>query len=934
MDSGEKENVRKSLEFVIVGAPEEEGGVPDTDDPSSPSSSASPKSPRAPPTKRARLYRVFEYDEAHIESERAAAERVLSKMKKRKKNARPNRKSAGKPAETSDTESELHESLEEIDYEEEEYVIRPLYHARDLRDEEEMEDGEEEEVAVFCQAEHQHTGLVNQSALQRRSDADGSRWKIARREGATDEQSYRAQRIDWMGAEDGHEGTQHTMADLELDYTAHPGYSVEYRLIEEGSVNPEKEVRHAFHQVPGRPNVYAFGGFGGVGFEGCGLKDSWSDPKLIRRRDVHVQTWEDGSYDYVIQLPPCTPAQRKSQLKFSRAKPSHSLRDVSTSREDAKRKLDCLTLQMREYCVERAFEERSIDKGRVVLWQGDPKPRVVFLFKAVTKRVVGTAPYVFPTKSSKNGLGVLQAELTLALEEAIRECYSHAHGETIHWKRMQELIKAMVPICCKDTGPSDSKIDTRKAGVAMLYAVPFYDPTGWGKHKIDEHGNTEYGAGYASGSGGGKAQDWQSGTSSSEFPDNVLELTSFYVQKALDIMAPMVVISLNKFLTRYLNSGLDSKMLQWARDVRPNKWFRVKLLSARGHIVTPSSSSAKGKGKGKARVIQMFDPVTGVVVDEQRAETFGVRTLHPYYVGQNMQERMPTVKQTMAMVAKRLFQEMEMNKLISGKGHDVARFYMNPAKAMRDGTMEGDRQARNAKFEGVADLEMARWVGGNLVCRDATMDQIRKMTDSVASTSFISVFVLSDCDPGETFQSDFDFSTLLGTQEGGGNYALYHTPLREDASSCLGACVFPPNVPVGKLLDKVHLWPTQWMYEYVSRDSGRTGKLNHFLPPRFAKPVTCMEKHEEAKAEVLEKIKAILDRTVPNHEDGGRVYDPKARLSIKGKYLELKDEGPSGLFTKRVMITWMGNVWVLLEQEKQGEKHEKGSSGSNEATGT
>jgi hypothetical protein len=100
MDSGEKENVRKSLEFVIVGAPEEEGGVPDTDDPSSPSSSASPKSPRAPPTKRARLYRVFEYDEAHIESERAAAERVLSKMKKRKKNARPNRKSAGKPAET------------------------------------------------------------------------------------------------------------------------------------------------------------------------------------------------------------------------------------------------------------------------------------------------------------------------------------------------------------------------------------------------------------------------------------------------------------------------------------------------------------------------------------------------------------------------------------------------------------------------------------------------------------------------------------------------------------------------------------------------------------------------------------------------------------------------------------------------------------------
>jgi len=912
---------KKPLEFVIVGAPEEGGGVSAVSpfrNSSSAHSAAGPSCRAPPPAKRARLYRVFEYDESQVEHEQEVAARVLRKMKKRKKSARPNRGNSGnvkgKEPETSDTETYSQESIEGIEYDEEVYVIHPLYHAKDVRDDEELED-EEDEVAVICQAEHQYTGLVNQSALQRKSDVDGSNWRIA---GSGD---YEAQRLDWLffegdsGKEEDSgkegEGEPQTMEDLELDYTAHLCYSMDTRVIEAGRVHPEKEVYHAFHQVPGRPNVYAFGSFKGMGFDGCGLYDSWSDPRLILRRDVHVQTWEDGSYDYVLQDPKCTPTERKKQLKFSRAKPSHSLRYASTSREDAKRKLDCLTLQLREYCVERAFQDRAIDRGRVVLWQGDPKPRVVFLFKAVTKRVVGAAPYRMSTKNSTNGLGILQTELRLALEDAIRECYSHAYGEIIPWQRMQEFMKAMIPLCCQETGPAEKGVNTSKGGVALLYGVPIYDPTGWGKHAIDQYGYTEYDADYSQGNSFPKRfrkkQTQQSGIAGSEFPDNVLELTSFYVQKALDIMAPMVVVSLNKFLTRYLNSGLDSKMLQWARDVRPNKWFRVKLLSARGNANVRSSGKFQKKGKdaGNARVIQMVDPMTGVVVDEQRAETFGIRSFHPFYVTQNPQERHPVAKQTMVMVAKRLFQEMEMTKLIAGKGHAVTRFYLNPTQAMRNGTMKKDQEKRNAKFEGIPLPGVPRWIGGNLICREATMKQIEMMTDHIASTSLISVFVLCDCDPGE--ECECAFQTLLGTKDNGGNYVRYHIPLRENASSCSEACVFPPRIPITSVLERAQLWPSQWMYEYVSGSvgnpgkSGKSGKRNHFTLPRFREDIIdSMEKHEEAMEEVLGKIKEILDRAVPKED--GPTYDAKARLSLKAKFFDLRDGRPSGLFTKRVIV--------------------------------
>ncbi|MHA1682812.1 MAG: hypothetical protein ACTSUE_17875, partial [Promethearchaeota archaeon] len=787
--------------------------------------------------------------------------------------------------------------IEDIEWEEETYHIQPLYTAEDLQEGGE-DDGEEEdeEVAVFCQGEHQHTGLVNQSVLQRKADEDGSNWKIA----GKDDLNYQAERLDRVEFHgDDAYSVKQGLDDLELDYTAHVSYSTEPRWIMPGAVYPEKEVYHAFHQVPGRPNVYAFGNFIGEGFEGCGLEDSWSDPRLIKRRDVHVQTWEDGSYDYVLQDPLCTPAERKAQLRFTRAKPSHSIRYVSTSREDAKHKLDCLTLQLREFCVERAFRERSIDAGRMVLWQGDPKPRVVFLFKSVTKKVVGAAPYQLSIKNSHNGLGILQTELRLALEETIRTAYSHAYGEMIPWEKAHEFMEAMIPMCCQDTTTTEHRPNTRQGGIAILYGVPIYDPTGWGKHSIDKYGCTEYDTDYnrayrrpgQSSTKPAKNKTWNSGMAGSEFPDNVLELTSFYVQKALDIMAPIVVISLNKFLTRYLNSGLDSKMLQWARDVRPNRWFRVKLLSARGN--TTITTSSKGK-KSKTRVIQMIDPVTGVVVDEQRAETFGIRSFHPFYVTQNIKERHPVVKQTMAMAAKRIFQEMDMARLISGQGHGITRFYMNPVKAMNDGTMKSDKRRKKAKFEGIQAPDMARWTSGNLICNDATVDQIKMMMDQSASSHLISVFVLCDCDIREKCKCAFD-------EESNENYTFYHVHLREADTSCSEPCVFPPRIPVASFLNNVKLWPVQWMHHCVSAEF--TGKKkNHFVLPRM-KSIPSVKEHDESKLKAIREIETLLKRTKPSDEEERQQYDTETRLSFKSQYLTLVDQTiPSGLFTKRVIV--------------------------------
>lgn len=886
------------LECVIVGAPVEKGGVLHIH--------------RAPPsTKKARLYRVFEYDAAQIASEEEAARRVLTKLARKKRKAGDlGHVEKGKEL-TSSTDDEEDKMIEEIEWEEEEYHIQPLYHAEDIQDEE--HDEEEEEIAVFCQREHQYTGLLNQSMLQRRDNKEHEDWRIAGRE----ELNYQAERLDCVDfLEEGVESDKQGMDDLELDYTAHSSYSNEPRWIDQSPVHHGKEVYHAFHQVPGRPNVYAFGDFTGEGFDGCGLEDSWSDPRLIKRRDVHVKTWEDGTYDYVMQEPRCTPAERKQQLRFTRAKSSHSIRYANTSRKDANHKLECLTLQLREFCTERAFQERAIDSSRVVLWQGDPKPRVVFLFKSTTKKVSQCAPYRLPIKNSRNGLGILQTELRLALEDAIRTEYSRAYSEEIKWQKVQEFIRATIPLCCQDTMAAKDRPNTREGGVALLYGVPIYDPTGWGKHSIDKYGYTDYDADYSKsyhrGAGkSNKSQTWNSGIAGSEFPDNVLELTSFYVQKALDIMSPMVVISLNKFLTRYLNSGMDSKMLQWARDVRPNKWFRVKLLSARGNAAVSSSYKNSGKKrKNSARVIQMVDPNTGVVVDEQRAETFGIRSFHPFYVTQNPQERHPVIKQTMAMVVKRIFQEMDMTRLISGQGHDITRFYMNPIKAMNDGTMQADRARKRAKFEGVNPPSMARWISGNLICRKAEMDQIRMMTDQSSSSCLINVFVICDCNTKETCTCGFG-------DQSNGNYSFHHIPIcytehntpsvhRAENRLCSEIHVFPPKISMTSVIKGVQLWPVQWIHHHISTDS-KAQSRNHFSLPRM-KHIQNMEKHDEIKKKAVDEVEMLLNRTESNEEvsedeHDEDEHDEDERHALKAILMDLiKQRVSSCLFTKRVIV--------------------------------
>ena len=484
-------------QLLIVGAPVEEGGIPLI-------------SRAIVSTKKVKLTRVFEYNPAEIRDEYEASEHIIAKYARKSKRKRKRR---GKKVvnideidddiDIDDDDDDVH--LKHINYEEEEYIIQPLY---SIEGEKEGEEGGEEgeEIAVFCQPEHQKTGMPSVHVVRRNESwkpaqaevpdyyIEGGEKRLGKKDRTPIERNKKARvecdavRLDCIidplrgdGDDDNNYAHLQTLEDLELDHTAHLHYSNNPRLMEEGPVNREKYVYNAFHQVSGRPNVYAFGSFGGKGFDGCGVKDSWSHPNLILRRDMHVQSWEDGSYDYVIQTPRCTPAHRKKQLRHSRAKASHAIKSVNTSRKDARLKLQCLTAQFKEFCGEPAFMERCIGSDRVVIWQGDPKPRVVFLFKAVTKTIASTALYDLSNKCSGNHLGILQTELGNALRERIKSCYFHSHGEDIPWEQMEEFIKAMVPMCCRDTQSVEKRVDTNKGGVAILYAVPVYDPTGWGQ---------------------------------------------------------------------------------------------------------------------------------------------------------------------------------------------------------------------------------------------------------------------------------------------------------------------------------------------------------------------------------------------------------------------------------------------------------------------
>ncbi len=871
---------------MIVGAPVDKGGTPFV--------------PRAgPPTKNARLSRAFEYDANVIQDECHAAEKIQARYRrthKRLRRAPDDPRGKGPSEEFEDIEEYPSDTIPGIEYEHEEYHITPLYHARDLQDgSSSSSSSEEEEYAVFFQTEHRNTGLLNQAPMRPHKNLDGEQWTLAKRvstsipeeqpdadSGTSKDVDYEAHRLDG-----GH------LEDLELDYTAHPCFSNTPRYVGPNEVHNGKKVCHAFHQVPGRPNVYAFGTFKGTGFQGCGLKDSWSDPKLILRRDMHVKSWEDNSYDYVLQEPGCTAAMRKDQNKFSRAKPSHLLHLADTSRRESRQKLDCLTLQFKEYCQECAFEERAIDHNRIVLWQGDPKPRVVFLFKAVTKKVVGSAPYNLSSKCSKNHLGILQTALGHALEDIVEECYKHSYGENIAWQDLQEFVKAMVPMCCQDTGAAS--IDTTKGGIAILYGVPIYDPTGWGKHEIDEYGHTVYDTDYNSSSKKKGNTTWN--PTAAEFPDNVLNLTSFYVQKALDIMSPMVVVSLNKFLTKYLNSGLESKMLQWAREVRVNKWFRVKLLSARGRATTASSSKSKSKSKltQGPRVIQMIDPETGIVTAERRAETFGIRSFHPFYVTQNPQERHPVVKQTMSMIAKRLFRELDMESLISGKGHTLATFYMNPVQAMKEGKMKKKAQEEPIEFP-----PQTRWISGNIVCRDATQEQIYKL---VRKYKLIDVFLLCDCE--NKGPKDCKHTQDISIEDSVCNVRKF-THLKYPSCSKDN---FPPNVIFGPFVKKLSLWPVQWLHDHISGKEG-----NHFALPSM-KGCENLKAYRKTVHEGMVIAKTFIDQAcfpVPLRRRGSkkasgdkvRAIPAQSRLSLKHEWLELSEGLPSGLFTKRMIVDY------------------------------
>ncbi len=887
---------------IIVGAPPSKGGgeqqgvVPRA-------SSARQK------RKRVVLSRIFEYAPDVVADEREAARLVLELMEKRRKTGSLGRGTTC--AEHEKGKQRLSEVAEEIDdgqddnffrvagveHEEEAYVISPLYPSALLETE-----PQEDEFAVFQQAEHQHTGLLVQtpSAVRRDSEESSSMEQAEEEETdveggmiAPESSNYDARLLCSESRR------IHELEDLRLDTSSKAGMASNSRMIEAGPTHGIKRVCNAFHQVPGRPNVYAFQGFSGTGFDGCGIHDAWSNPDLISKRDEHVQSWQDGSYDYVMQGPEYTPAMRRDEMTRFMAKSFQGVHFANTTREEAKYKLDCLTRQLKEYCGKQALQERAIDSSRIVLWQGDPQPKIVFLFKAPTNKVLISSDYDLSHKCGGNHLGILQGALREALEEIITECYRQSYDEPISWQRLREFVYMMIPMCCQDT--HNKHIDTNEGGIALLYGVPMYDPTGWGKHSIDAYGCTEYDTDYTSSvrdknaRGSNRQRNNTAWTSAAqEFPDNVLELTSFYVQKALDLMSPMVVISMNKFLTKYLNSNLDAKMLQWAREVRPNKWFRVNLISAR------AGSLKRKKDDDAPRLIQYVDPETGVVV-YQRADCFGIRSYHPFYVESNRETLLPGVHQTMKMVVSRIFRELEMRDIISGKGHALSRFYVNPMKAMRTGEILTDGTKSTKNFP-----SKARWLSGNLICREASSEQVQRLRNEHHIIDFIHV---CDCPSASKCKCMPEIGQVIRKtcreEEEGGELRVKwihcsHIGCLKRIPSGKCEAEFPPKLPAVFFTRNAHLWPTQWIDSYV-----RVRKDNTMALPRLI--VRTLDEYHRLFQSGLDSIRLLVkesqDRSTKLKETGGTEENCviNSRFAVRRELSKLEEDIPS-LFTKRAII--------------------------------
>lgn len=430
-----------------------------------------------------------------------------------------------------------------------------------------------------------------------------------------------------------------------------------------------RSVRNAFSIIPGRPNCYSFGSsYDGKGFHGCKILDAFSLPQMYNRADTHINAWVQNTFD------------------SSTRKLSDGLHMVSTSREEAKLKLDRLYTQLTEFTNERAFIEKDLDEEHILVYRGDPMAKLVFLFKSPnfydTKDAIDPRNPCLPRTAKSNTLGIMQHVLKEKVMERIGNYCAHIELESgIVEKAMDHMLPILNGNCASDGHDS---------GVAFLYCIPIYDPEDWGKAKYRKE-NASVGLG-----------GYRAKAAMSDFPANVMEIFMRYAEIALNLISPAIVVSTSEFTTRCLSVGMNAKRMG-SRTTVPSKgkWFTVPLTLGGG-----------GNLGGMSRRFVNYE--TGDII-EQRTRSWCIRGVHPFLLKkESMKAReMPNVTMVMDRVASKLFEELRMPEYITGRESTLTKFCMTtPGRKVIEESKPG------------MDAPRAMHVRGNYVCRWAPPERI------------------------------------------------------------------------------------------------------------------------------------------------------------------------------------------------------------------
>lgn len=532
-------------------------------------------------------------------------------------------------------------------------------------------------------------------------------------------------------------------------------------IADDGPSLTERGKKRAFLEIPGKPGVYGFNGHEGVG--SSTVIDLWSKPELSQLRDRHVLSWENNTFHESLLRGVNSEADGELHIeKLIIGKRHVSM--IEDARERARFQIDCLTAQLREFCEKEALRVQHITPKRVLLMQGDAQAKVVFLIKTPPAKIFRKQcdartklPITYLLRNrEENGLGIHQTNLRIALLDVIQSTYEEMYGclPKDYAKRERILVgilNSILPMLGKEYGDVNENPRVGDCGgIAILYAMPLADPNNWtSSDPVVGDGND------------GELEDYYSRVNSSanfrdnlkkkkkistssyshgkpEFPANVMGITSFYVQKTLDIISPVVVVGLSWFLSKYLSSHLDANLFQLGNGEPINKFFKCRLLSS--YTSGNSGIGIRGKGGTEENTCKVVDPITGVVV-ERRNQVLCIRADHPYTIKLN-QSKEGGAKTSMKIVAEYLFKELGMRDIIAGKQRKEMVWTKYLSSACETGGDESSdvEDLLNLHHAGKEEKRgVMKWIRGNIVCVSPT---VRQLDEWFTNEGITSLFLL------------------------------------------------------------------------------------------------------------------------------------------------------------------------------------------------